>query len=182
MVHCDILSVQASSEASESSFSTSGRLLPIRRNKTILWSPLESACTDSLLQLEIAVSIYNRWLSNCQKACNGNCRADYDSRYRMGPRTVGNVCRSELQVEDTTVLKTTELVVVYNKTNNELAHRQYPSPDAFKAVKRYALNLLDRTRASKVYDTLIRDNQIRVVIDHHKHQKMNARTQRCVTQ
>ncbi|GKB59969.1 pollen-specific kinase partner protein, partial [Tanacetum coccineum] len=43
-------------------------------------------------------------------ACNGIYRADYNSRYRMGPRTVGNVCRSELQVKDTTVLKKVDMM------------------------------------------------------------------------
>ncbi|GJW84858.1 Rop guanine nucleotide exchange factor 12 [Tanacetum coccineum] len=41
---------------------------------------------------------------------NETSRADYDSRYRMGPRTVGNVCRREVQVEDTTVLKKVDMI------------------------------------------------------------------------
>ncbi|GKA29736.1 hypothetical protein Tco_0715981 [Tanacetum coccineum] len=58
-------------------------------------------------------------------ACNRICRADYDSRYRMGPRTVGNVCQREVQVEDTKMIVcATELVVVCNKIDNELAHRK----------------------------------------------------------
>ncbi|GKA26667.1 hypothetical protein Tco_0712776 [Tanacetum coccineum] len=71
---------------------------------------------------------------------NETSRADYDSRYRMGPRTVGNVCRREVQVE------ATELVVVYNKTNNELAHRKECQGSVWYCMKDVLLapNLIGR--------------------------------------